>query len=136
MQLSVQPTYIKSDTLTFFYWVWIRQSSSSDQQQLEAAEKPRATIGQKYRRADVIQFLYFPRTEEKTTNLFQEPTVDFANTVRGRHSFNSKEDDILTRLQKVVYLDIEAQVESTTEADDQDGLDYQEITTDISGTNL
>ena len=56
--------------------------------------------------------------------------------MRGRHSFNSKEDDILTRLQKVVYLDIEAQVESTTEADDQDGLDYQEITTDISGTNL
>ncbi|XP_023326028.1 uncharacterized protein LOC111699559 isoform X2 [Eurytemora carolleeae] len=53
------------------------------------------------------------RTEEKTTNLFQEPTGDFTNTVR----------------------DIEAQVESTTEAgDDQDGLDYQEITTDISGS--
>ena len=57
--------------------------------------------------------------------------------MRGRQSFNSEEDDIWTRLQKVIYSDIEAQVESTTEVgDDQDELDYQEITTqetDISG---
>ena len=38
----MQPTYSRSDTLTFFQLSVYPTFSSSDQQQLEAAEKPRA----------------------------------------------------------------------------------------------